>query len=372
MKIRACQSDDREAWDAYVRKHPHANHCHLFGWKPVIEGTYGHPGVYLAAETAAGFAGVLPLVHVRSLLFGSRLVSMPFLNYGSVLADTEEVSAALVEEAVRIGAERKATVIDLRSTHPLGSAEGANRHGFVQKAHKIRMLLTLPESGEALMKGLKAKVRSQVRRPEKEGMEAVVGGAELLDAFYAVFSVNMRDLGSPVHARGLFERIFRELEEGPEGSTGAHGDGGAADADRVRPRVRIGLVRHQGEAVAAGLIVCFRDLAEIPWASSRRAFNRFSPNMLVYGTLLSYAADHGYRHFDFGRSTPDEGTYRFKRQWGAEPAPLYWYVGGRGADGGAGLESESKGMGKAIAVWQRLPVPVANWIGPKIRGAISL
>ena len=165
------------------------------------------------------------------------------------------------------------------------------------------MLLSLPASKEELLKSFKSKLRSQISRPQKEGMTAIIGGAELIDPFYRVFSVNMRDLGSPVHSKRLFREIFQEFPE----------------------NAKIGLVKYQGEDVAAGLIFCFRNTVEIPWASSLKKYNGLSPNMLLYWSLLEYSCDKGFQYFDFGRSTPEEGTYKFKEQWGAKPSPLYWY-----------------------------------------------
>ena len=212
------------------------------------------------------------------------------------------------------------------------------------------MLLALPGSGEELFKSFKSKLRSQIRRPQKEGMKTIIGGLEILDHFYRVFAANMRDLGSPVHSKKLFGQIFQAFGE----------------------NVKIGVVYCQNGPVAAGLIVCFRDIVEIPWASSLRGYNRFSPNMLLYWSLLEHASDKDYRRFDFGRSTPGKGAYGFKKQWGAEPYPLYWYIYGLSRYETLASMNESMAMSRAVALWQRLPLFLANLIGPRIRASISL
>ncbi len=181
-------------------------------------------------------------------------------------------------------------------------------------------------------------------------MKAVIGGGELIDPFFKIFSINMRDLGSPVHSRRLFQEICGQFPES----------------------VKIGVVNHENTPVAAGLIFRFRDTVEIPWASSLKKFNKFSPNMLLYWSFIEYGCDQGFKYFDFGRSTPDEGTYRFKEQWGAFPVPLYWYtLTLNGHDIGNNRSDKSR-YERLIQYWKRLPLPISNIIGPLIRKHISL
>lgn len=215
---------------------------------------------------------------------------------------------------------------------------------------KVRMVLELPGSPDKLMCSMKSKLRSQIRRPMKEGMISVVGGQELLDDFYRVFSVNMRDLGSPVHSRKLFTAIFNCFKES----------------------ARIGLVQYKDRPVAAGLVFCFLDTVEIPWASSLREYGRLSPNMLLYWSLMEFACQGGYRYFDFGRTSQDKGTYRFKEQWGARPSTLYWYGFNTSKNPMLVSVSDSTWMLRAADIWQNIPVSLANLLGPVIRKSISL
>jgi len=329
----------------------------------VIRDTYGHPFYNLVAEDqekgeGLGIRGLLPLVHIKSIFFGNTLVSMPFLNYGGMLADDENTEMLLLEEAIRLGRYLRAKNIELRQTHPISWANG---QGVVAAGetkisapmtHKVRMLLDLPESSAKLFESFKSKLRSQIRKPQKEGLVAFIGGIELLDDYYHVFSINMRDLGSPVHSRKLFENILKEFSNS----------------------VRLGIIKHNENPTAAGLIFCFRDLAEIIWASSIRKYNHLSPNMLLYWSLLEHLTDAGYRYFDFGRSTPDEGTYKFKEQWGAKPTPLQWYnisPNGTPADQGKYIVG-GKLRQRGEMIWQKLPLALANVLGPIIRGRISL
>jgi len=212
------------------------------------------------------------------------------------------------------------------------------------------MLLDLPESIETLMKSFKAKLRSQIKKPMKEGLRPKVGNLELLDDFYKVFSINMRDLGSPVHSKKLMQKVLQEFPE----------------------NAKIVIVYKKNAPIASSLIIGFKDTLENPWASSLREYSRLAPNMLLYWTMLEYACDNGYAYFDFGRSSPDEGTYKFKEQWGSKPTPLHWHyisLDGKPIDEET---SEKSQFGKAIQFWQKLPVSFTRIIGPPIRKHIGL
>ena len=220
------------------------------------------------------------------------------------------------------------------------------------------MLLKLPESSGALLTSFKSKLRSQVRKPAKDGLSSKLGGEDLLGSFYGVFTENMRDLGSPVHSKEWIRSVLRFFG----------------------PRARCGVVfMPDGSPAAAGIILCHDRVVSIPWASSLRRFNRSNPNMLLYWGFLEHAADNGYAFFDFGRSTPGEGTYRFKEQWGASPHPLHWVrIETRNGtvqpiclqDSGQAAPSRSRQM--AEKVFQSLPVPMATFVGSRIRKYISL
>lgn len=212
------------------------------------------------------------------------------------------------------------------------------------------MLLNLPTSSEILMKSFKSKLRSQIKKPLKEGLSSRVGGLELFDDFYNVFSINMRDLGSPVHSKSMMPNVLAEFPE----------------------KAKIVIVYKHEQPLAASLIVGFKDTLENPWASALREYSKLSPNMLLYWTMLQYASDNGFTYFDFGRSSPDEGTYKFKAQWGAKPTTLHWhYVSVNGQPNDKETSERSK-FNKAIEYWKKIPVPLTKVIGPMVRKHIGL
>jgi serine/alanine adding enzyme len=303
----------------------------------VIERAFGHETRYLVAEAEDGApAGVLPLVVFRSRVFGRFVVSLPFLNYGGVLASSPGAGQALLEAAVREARLAGASSLELRHTVQVFPHLQARRH-------KVAMVLGLEPTADAQWRAIDRKVRNQVRKAEKSGLQVVQGSAELLDAFYQVFAHNMRDLGTPVY--GI--RWFREILAAFPAST------------------RVFVVYAGDRPVAASLVLWHRSSLEVPWASSLRAFNPQCPNVLLYWEMLRFGCERGFRRFDFGRSTPGEGTFHFKRQWGAEPQPLvweYWTAGGPLPE----LNPANPRFGLAIAAWRRLPLPVANLLGPRI------
>lgn len=323
-------------WDALVRRSRGWTHFHLHGWRDVIERTFGHECVYLAARDGAGtLVGVLPLVYVRSILFGRFLVSMPFVNYGGPLGSDAAV-AELARAAVDEGRRRDVKLLELRSRveQPLP---------LPVSHRKITVLLDLPGGDpETFWKALPAKLRSQVRRPQKEGVE-IRFGRDQIEPFYRVLAHHMRDLGTPVQSRRLFESL----------------------ADVFGDDVWFACAYLKDQPIACGCGFRWADEFEITWASALRAFGAIAPNMLVYWSMIERCMKEGVRTFNFGRCTPDSGTHRFKRQWGGRDEPLWWYQAGRrGVSGTPSPDAGAYAWGPAI--WRRLPLPIANALGPLV------
>lgn len=334
MRVTAFAGAPRE-WDAFVRATPSWTPFHLYGWKTVIERVSGHECLYLEARDAAGaLHGVLPLVRVRSRLFGHFLVSMPFVNYGGPLGDAEAVRA-LAAHAVELARRGTVRLLELRSRGPLPLDLPASHR-------KVTVLLDLPAQGETLWKGLDAKVRSQVRRPQKEGI-VVRFGAEQVDPFFSVFSRHMRDLGTPTQPRRLFEML----------------------AETFGDAVWFGCAYLGGRPVAAGCGFRWGSEFEMTWASSLVSVKRLAPNMLLYWRFMERAIDEGLSLFNFGRCTPGSGTHRFKQQWGTRDEPLWWYGYGARADAATPSPSDPS-YAWGPRVWKRLPTALATALGPRI------
>ena len=276
-------SGEAQRWDEYVCQSASASLYHLYAWRQVIEETFGHRTFYLWASNSNRVTGILPLVQLKSRVFGNMLVSLPFFNYGGICADADDVRMDLLQAAIRLAKDEKADFVELRHDDDWDQ-------GLPRKTAKVSMRLDLPSSPDDLWKSFSAKLRNQVQRPRKEGMTAEIGREERLDAFYDVFAANLRDLGTPVYPKTFFRNILRTFPD----------------------RTWINVVYSDRTPVAAGFLAGFKDRLEIPWASSVRAFNKFSPNMLMYWSCLEFACRGGYGTFDFGRSTPGEGNVQVR------------------------------------------------------------
>jgi FemAB-related protein (PEP-CTERM system-associated) len=328
-------------WDRFVRCHPQATGYHLWSWRLVFSRALGHRCHSVVARRGSAITGILPLVEIRSRIFGRALSSLPYVNYGGVLAIDDSSRSALVERATDLARERGLSYVLLRHRSRLLPALPA-------RDHKVTMLLALKGSGDAMWNALDRKVRNQIRKAEKSNLTVTAGGIELLDDFYGVFARNMRDLGTPVYGRSLFAAILSHFP---------------MDA-------RLYVVRLEGKPIAGALSYGFRDWIEVPSASSLREHRALCPSHLMYWTIIQQAISDGRRVFDFGRSTPNDGTFSFKEQWGALPEQLFWEYS---LLPGATLPADDRHSSKfraSIEAWKRLPVGIATLLGPRIARSV--
>lgn len=338
VRVSPAAPQDRAVWDGFVNARGDEAGYHAWDWQRVFANAFGHEPVYLIARQASQVVGVLPLVQIKSLLFGRTLTSLPFLNYGGVLADSPEAAAALAGAAREEARARRCGHVEFRHV----TQQFAD---LPCKRHKVAMRLPL---GPAMWESLDRKVRNQIRKAEKSGLVVERGGEELVRDFYAVFARNMRDLGTPVYSRRLFDEVLRTFPD----------------------RSRLHIVRLNGEPVAAGFTYRTPAMVQLPWASSIREFNSLCANVLLYWDAIRFAQDAGAPVFDMGRSTPGEGTFRFKAQWGAAPVPLHWEYHLLTQGELPNVSPANPKFQLAIALWQKLPLAVTLRVGPMIVRAI--
>ena len=323
-------------WDAFVDARPDASGYHHWRWRQVIEKGLGHRCRYFAARQNGRIVAVLPTAEIKRPLLGSALSSLPYLNYGGILAETPAAGDALVKGVSAVVANERLSYLLLRHRRRQFS-------DLPVRSHKQTMLMPLAETSDAMWTALDRKVRNQIRKAEKSGLTVHAGGEELVDEFYTVFARNMRDLGTPVYGRELFVEMVR------------------ADAG-----VRMHVVRLNGATIAGAISYRFRGVVEVPSASSLREHRALCPNHMMYWHIIQTSIAEGARTLDFGRSTPGDGTYAFKEQWGAVPEQLEWeYVLGKGQQLPTSDRHDSK-FNMVIAAWKRLPVPVATVLGPRL------
>jgi FemAB-related protein (PEP-CTERM system-associated) len=306
-------------------------------WLLVLADGLGHVPYCIEARHEGKIGGLLPLALVRGPLFGRFLVSLPYVSTCGPLAVDHQTARLLVERAVGLADQLRVKHLELRMEEPL-----AGDCFDPSASRKVLMRRPLPATTESLWNDLGSKVRNQVRKGEKQGFDVLWGGRELLDAFYQVFSRNMRDLGTPVFGKRFFASILRHFPSQAE----------------------ICIVNFRRQPIVGALLVHGSGISEVPSASALREHHATSANMFAYWQLLQRAIARGSKTFDFGRSTPGSGTERFKAQWGAVATPAAWHCYYRKPK--ADLRKEAPLFATLGQAWKLLPVAVAEVIGPSI------
>jgi FemAB-related protein (PEP-CTERM system-associated) len=340
--FKICGPADGKAWQSLATSGG-AHHAFDWRWRHIVESSFCHKPYYLLLQDKGEAVAICPMFLVNSPLFGKALISVPYLNSGGILSRSEPARSALLAQIERLAENLQVPRVELRS----GTA-WPESGAWVERAHKITLKRALLETEEAMFASFPSKLRSQVRRSAKLGVtvRSVVGTEVVsrdVEDFYSVFSRNMRDLGTPVYPRALFENTLAEFGN----------------------KSRLIIASIEGSPVAAGLTIGAGETVEIPWASSLRDFNHLSPNMLMYWECLRLAISDGYRIFDFGRSTPDSAPHRFKAQWGAVPETLTWHYRVRDVEMPE-VDPAKTSFSLAVRVWRKLPLVLANGVGPYI------
>jgi FemAB-related protein (PEP-CTERM system-associated) len=343
LKVDQATPSDEARWDSFVAGQPAASYCHAFGWSNVVQRAYHKDVFFLHATAGQDWFGVLPLVHLKGPLAGNRLVSLPYLDQGGVLTSSGEAATALEQAAFDLAREIGATGLDFRGPSratPLAPEE----------SRRFRFLLELEDSEEELWQAIGPKVRNQIRKSESSGLVSQKVASDRLDDFYSIFARNMRDLGSPTHSRRFFSEILFEFESA----------------------ANLYLTLDARESpVAGGVSIAFGDTVTVPWASSLRSARPACPNHSLYWRILRDARQNGAARFDFGRSSVGTGTFHFKKQWRARPEPLRWEF--YAADGSEETETylDPRKHTHLATAWRRLPLSLANLIGPLVRRQLA-
>jgi FemAB-related protein (PEP-CTERM system-associated) len=302
----------------------------------VIEETFGHKPYYLAAVENGTIFGILPLFGVQTRLFGCSLVSVPFFTYGGILTDRSDVQDELLEKAIELAGEINAKQVELRHVHRCGD--------WPHICAKVTMEITLPSTPDEYLKTLGSGMRKKVRYACRHSLVPQWGGIELIPEFYDVFAANMRDLGTPVYPMSFFVNQIR----------------------RSPQTIRILLLREGKRAVFAAFLSCFRSKLELPWAASLAAAREKYSQLPLYWRFIEWAILNGYTKLDLGRCTPNSGPHQFKHHWNCVEHALNWqYWHSPGASVGQ-LRPENPKYQLAVALWKRLPLAVANTVGPRI------
>lgn len=332
---------DGLAWQEFVSTHPQCGLYHHLGWKHVIETAYGHLALYLMTKKNGKVTGVLPLVLIRSRIFGTSLSSLPFLDFSGIAADDETSQLALLEKAQELGRKFSVDYIELRQIEPISG-------DFQTFTEKVRMTLDLESDEDKVFAKLSSERRNRVRRALKSGLTVDVDGPAELSIFYDIWTRNMRDLGSPPHSQKFFEQILENFEG----------------------QCSLLLVRQGKEYIGAALALFWKDTLAVPWVSSLREYRNVYPNNILYWEAIRLAIKRGLQVFDFGRSSHGSGTFQFKKRWGAVATPLHWQFVPVRSRKPIPITKEDK-FRLAVDIWKRIPVPITRLIGPALRKNIT-
>jgi len=324
-------------WKAYLTEKEFSTFAHQIEWKTILERSFRQKPIYLLAENEGRIEGLLPLFYYSSLLFGRFLISLPWLDYGGVCSDSGEAREKLIDKAIEIATEKRCKFLELRSVK-----EGDQR--LTTRTSKVTFILELDSDPEKIWKKVDSKARNQVRKAQKSGLEVIFGREENLDQFYSVFSINMRDLGTPVWTKELFRNILTYFPDKSE----------------------IALVRLKDKIIGGGLILYFKNMLTVPSASSLGSYLSYCPNNILYWEIIQRGCLKGFKKFDLGRSTWNSGTFNFKSQWVKEPTELYWQYFLNETKDLPELNPESPKFNLGIKLWKKLPLTWANFLGPKI------
>jgi FemAB-related protein (PEP-CTERM system-associated) len=337
MSVRTLENDRYASWDAFVEQAPDGTFLHLTRWRNVIRKAFGYKPVYIYAETNGAISGVLPLFIVPILPAGVALVSVPFGVYGGICAADDEAKTLLLEEAHNLVKQTGAKYLELRNIRSINTALPVKD---LYVTFRKKVLLTEEEN----LNSIPRKRRAMIREGVKNGLTSTVGGNDHLEYFYVNYSHSVHNLGTPVFPKKYFAGILEEYGEA----------------------CRIFSTWHQGVAVASCMTFLYKEQVLPYYAGALKSAFHLAVNDFMYWEILRYACENGYKVFDFGRSKKGTGSYHFKKLWGIEPENLeYQYI----LPAGRSIPNMSPANSKfslAIEAWKRMPLPVANVLGPHI------
>ncbi|MEK6636940.1 MAG: FemAB family XrtA/PEP-CTERM system-associated protein [Pseudomonadota bacterium] len=332
--------NDGEAIDGYVRAHPLATPFHLSGWSRAVARGCGQVNHYLVAEIESAIVGVLPLTVVHSPLFGRALVSSAFAVGGGALADDGDVANALIAEAVAMAERLTCPTVELR-----GGMMSAGAGWHHDETTYLGFVRDLAADDEAELLAIPRKQRAEVRRALGFDLIVETGTSEAgRAAHYAVYSESVRNLGTPVFPRALFDAVLDEF---------------GREADILT-------VRHGGSAIASVLSLYWRGTVMPYWGGGTAAARGWRANDLMYYALMNHARGRGCTRFDFGRSKAGTGPAAFKRNWGFEGEPLAYAKFAADGELPRDINPLNPKYRMQVALWQKLPLSIANRIGPMI------
>lgn len=341
--VRELGDADRARWDAFVDATPAATFFHRAGWRDVVETVFGHRTHFLYAERAGRIVGVLPLARQKSLLFGDALISLPFCVYGGAVGIDRPATEALLDAA-----EDRAHALGTGHLECRNLAEPVGRDGWSTTDLYVTFRKAITADAEANMLAIPRKQRAMVRKGIKAGLVGHVD--DDVARFFALYADNVHRHGTPAQSRRYFETLKRVF----------------GDDCRV-----LTVTSAAGTPLSSVLGFTFRNEVLPYYAGDAVAARETAANDFKYWDLMRRSAEAGLTLFDYGRSKVGTGPYDFKRNWGFEPQPLHYGYKLVRADAVPENNPLNPKYRAFIALWRKLPLPVANRLGPFIAGSLG-
>jgi FemAB-related protein (PEP-CTERM system-associated) len=323
-------------WDQFVIRCPEASFFHRAGWQKIVHDVFRHDTYFLYAEKDGEIRGVLPLAHVNSWLFGSSLIALPFAVYGGVAASDSASADALELEAQQIAKTLGVAHLELRNVNQR-HADWPTQDLYVTFRKEI-----LPEE-EANMLAIPRKQRAMVRKGIKNGLISAIDSST--DRFFALYADNVHRHGTPAMPKRYFKALQEEF-------------GGDCEILTV--------TAPEGQVLSSVMSFYFRDEVLPYYAGDDESARHLAANDFKYWELMRRSCARGLRVFDYGRSKQGTGSFAFKKNWGFEPKPLHYEYCLYKRDAIPQNNPANAKYKLLISTWRRMPIGLANWLGPYI------
>lgn len=324
-----------EKWDSYVENHPESTFFHKAGWQDVIEKSFGHKTYFLFVENKNEITGILPMANISSLLFGNSLVSTPFCVYGGAIANDEKTIDILYERASELAKELKLDHFETRHSK--------NKYkDWPEKDLYVTFRKEMSAVPEENMMAIPRKQRAMVRKGIKAGLRTEI--TEDVDIFYKIYSLSVRNHGTPVFSKKYF-KILKDI---------------------FSEQCEIRVVFKGANPISTVMSFYFKDEVLPYYGGGTLDGRKYKAFDFMYWDIMKDSCMNGYKIFDYGRSKKGTGSYSFKKNWGFVPEPLHYQYDLLGSGKIPDVNPLNPKYQLFIKMWQKLPLPVANIIGPFI------
>lgn len=335
MLIKILSDNKLNAWNDYVKSNPLSSFCHRSEWKYILETAYNIQSHYMYAEENGDIVGILPLAEIKSLLFGHTLISTPFCVYGGICADTQEASNMLIDAATNLANELRVDYLEFRNTTN-------NQDSWLCKDFYYTFQKEISADADTNMQTIPRKQRAMVRKGINNNLVSVID--DNVDRFYDIYSVSVRNMGTPVYPKRYFQMLKEIFDDACEILT----------------------ITKDGKAVSSVLSFYTDDIVMPYYGGGLPEARQLKSYDFMYWELMRRSCANDFRHFDFGRSIEGTGSFNFKKNWGFEPKKLYYQQHLVKAKQTPDFNPVDSKYDMYIKIWQKLPLPVANLIGPLV------